>query len=206
MAAILVLTGAPRVLWSAALPAEPNPSTLRSPLLSSHRALRDSLRRLSDRSAAWRNAVKELRTTGRQVLILTSDQVRMADFPGGRTRPFDEGVLAETQPLADAQQRVNVVVVVVNLALLERSHASPAPMFDFEADLDRILAHEVYGHAMPYLLAGTLAGRCADPELGQRAADSCAIHRENEVRLEAGLGLRMSAGLEGLALARNGRH
>ena len=75
-------------------------------------------------------------------------------------------------------------------------------MGDFEDDLDRILAHEVYGHAFPYLFAGDLSGKCADPAKGQRAEDACAIKRENEIRAELRLGKRRGYGLDGLSLAR----
>jgi hypothetical protein len=59
----------------------------------------------------------------------------------------------------------------------------------------------VYGHAVPYLEAGHLSGRCADPEPGQPATQSCAIQRENVVRAELRLGRRTDAALGGLILA-----
>ncbi len=113
-------------------------------------------------------------------------------------------VLAEVAPLAVAGSQVHEVVVVVNLPLLSRLyHAQPSSSYrDLTGDLDRIVIHEVYGHALPYLLAGSLDGRCPDPEPGQRATDACAIRRENAVRTELGLGVRRDAGLDGLALVR----
>jgi hypothetical protein len=69
-----------------------------------------------------------------------------------------------------------------------------------------VLAHEVYGHAIPYLIAGDLSGRCADPVGNQRPEDSCAIARENQIREELKLGNRTDYGLSGLALARRYRH
>ncbi len=96
-------------------------------------------------------------------------------------------MIAEVQPLADDWSRVDTVVVVINLPLLDRLY-SDATNADLEADLDRILAHEVYGHAIPYLLAGHLSGKCADPQPRQRATDACAIKRENEIRSELRLG------------------
>jgi len=68
------------------------------------------------------------------------------------------------------------------------------------------LVHEIYGHAIPYLLAGDLSGRCADPKRGERASEACSIQRENAVRAELGLGRRTDYGLSDLALARRGMH
>jgi hypothetical protein len=95
------------------------------------------------------------------------------------------------------------VVVVVNLSLIQRIHNERLTVArELDADLDRILVHEVYGHAIPYLLAGNLSGRCPDPEPGERAPDACSIQRENAVRAELGLGRRQDHGLSSLALAR----
>lgn len=169
---------------------------------ASHPAFKASLGRLYAGSAAWRQAVDTLSSTGRRAVIVTPDLVRVADADGHPPRPFDDDVLAEVQPIPAAGDAVDVVVVVINLDLLENLHARNGRLFDLEADLDRILAHEVYGHAMPYLFAGHLSGKCADPLPGQRATDACAIQRENEVRMELGLGRRIDYGLNGLALAR----
>jgi hypothetical protein len=115
-------------------------------------------------------------------------------------------VLAEVQPLAEFETRVDAVVVVINVALLESMLGSSDTPADFDDDLDRVVAHEVYGHAIPYLLAGDLSGRCADPAAGERAEDACAIKRENEIRAELRLGERRDYGLNGLSLARRFRN
>ena len=114
-------------------------------------------------------------------------------------------MLAEVQPIADDWSRVDTVVVVINLPLLDKLY-SDATGADLDADLDRILAHEVYGHAIPYLLAGHLSGKCADPLPKQRATDACAIKRENEIRGELRLGERRGYGLDGLTIARRFRY
>jgi hypothetical protein len=119
-----------------------------------------------------------------------------------RDDAFDPTSLGEASPLVMSGSSVQTVVVVINVELLRRTYASTgAPTEDFDADLERVLIHEVYGHAVPYLLAGTLAGRCADPNQGERARDACSIRRENVVRAEAGLGRRTSYGLGGLSIA-----
>jgi hypothetical protein len=97
------------------------------------------------------------------------------------------------------------VFVVVNLDLIDRAHAARNSLpAERDADLDRVLVHEVYGHAFPYLLAGNLSGRCADPIAGERAVDACSIRRENAVRAELGLGRRTDYGVAGLSLSRAG--
>ena len=173
------------------------------PVIASSPELSASLDRLHAGSAAWREALAALTDTGRRAIVVTPDRVRVRD--GERVRPFDRDVLAEVQPLADAGQRVETVIVVVNVPLLEEIHA-PGVRAEFEGDLDRILAHEVYGHAIPYLLAGHMSGRCPDPAPGERATDACAIRRENIIRTELRLGQRDEYGLSGLAMARRYRH
>ena len=174
------------------------------PIVANSSELTDSLERLHSGSAAWRDAVAALSATGRRAIVVTPDRVRVRDPKGRGERPFDDDLLAEVQPLADEVGRVQVVVVVVNVPLLDEMHATGVRA-EFEQDLDRILAHEVYGHAIPYLLAGSLSGRCADPAPGQRATEACAIKLENQIRSELGLGLRREYGLAGLAIARRHR-
>lgn len=176
----------------------------RPPLLVDHPVLAKSLSRLYFGSPRWREALNAVAETGRKVVVVTPDKVRVRDEKGGLETPFDPNVMAEVQPVADDWSRVDTVVVVINLPLLDKLY-SDATVADFESDLDRILAHEVYGHAVPYLLAGHLSGKCADPSPGQRATDACAIKRENAVRSELRLGQRREYGLNGLAMARRYR-
>ncbi len=177
-----------------------------SPFTTDNAALQASLDRLAARSAAWRQAVDLVGKTGRRAYIVTPSRVRVIDPQDGGVKSFDKRVLAEALPIADEDLRVDLVIVVVNLALLEEAHRYQRLMMDFEADLDRILAHEIFGHAVPYLLAGHMSGKCPDPLSGQPAAESCAIQRENEVRAQSGLGRRTEYGLEGLAIVRTFGH
>jgi hypothetical protein len=177
----------------------------RPPLIAEHPVLAASVARLYAGSPKWREGLHAVADTGRRVLIVTPDRVRVRDDGGGPDVPFDADVLAEVQPIADDWSRVDTVIVVVNLPLLDRLY-SDATEQDLAADLDRILAHEVYGHAIPYLLAGHLSGKCADPVPGQRATDACAIKRENVIRGDLGLGKRREYGLHGLAMARRFRN
>jgi len=164
-----------------------------------------SVARLYAGSPRWRDALNAVADTGRRVVVITPDKVRVRDHSGGPDTPFDPDVLAEVQPIADDWSRVETVVVVINLPLLDKLY-SDATLADLHADLDRILAHEIYGHAIPYLLAGHLSGKCADPLPKQRATDACAIKRENEIRSELRLGQRREYGLDGLAMTRRYHH
>jgi hypothetical protein len=177
------------------------------PLVTSNSTLRAGLTRISNRSSLWRDALAFLRDSGRRVIVLTPEQVVVANPQGGVPKDaFDPTVLAEVAPVPRSDSGVAVVLVVINLPLLEESHRQAQSLpAEFEADLDRILIHEVYGHAVPYLLAGHLSGRCPDPMPGDRATDACSIRRENAVRAELGLGRRTSYGLDDLNLTRRSR-
>jgi hypothetical protein len=141
-----------------------------------------------------------VRKTGRHALVVTQSDVVTSG--GAGRNAFNDGGLAEAIPVIGAGSRITAVVVVVNLRLLQGAHdARLSVRRDFEADLDRILVHEVYGHAVPYLLAGDRSGRCADPEQGENISDACSIRRENAVRAELGLGSRADRGLSSLRLA-----
>lgn len=165
--------------------------------------LKDSLERISRGSALWRDAIAGVRQGGRRVLVVALNDIESDPSNLLRIRDtFDPASLAEVVPLLRQDLQIPVVVVVVNLQLVQRIHQErlTAPR-DFDADLDRIVVHEVYGHAVPYLLAGNLSGRCADPKPRERASDACSIRRENAVRAELGLGRRTDDGLFSLTLA-----
>lgn len=202
----VVAVAAAVVFGSSASAGQPRWTRLeRPPIVAEHPTLTASLARLDARSPRWRKALDEVVNTGRRVVLVTPDKVRVRDGSGGADAPFDPDVIAEVQPLADDWSRVDTVVVVINVPLLEKLYSDAANV-DLEADLDRIVAHEVYGHAIPYLLAGHLSGKCADPLPGQRATDACAIKRENEIRGDLRLGERREYGLNGLTIARRLRN
>lgn len=173
---------------------------------TNHRLLHARLEAIYRRSPLWRQALDQLRAYRRQVVVVTPEQVVVkdsADAAGGE--PFDPSVIAAAAPIPGPDNRLDVVLVVVNLPLLQSLYLqSAAPPSGLHGDIDRILIHEVYGHAIPYLLAGDLSGRCSDPEPGERAADACSVQRENAVREELRLGRRRSYGVHDLAIVRQG--
>jgi hypothetical protein len=188
----------------ARVPSAPHAPSADSPFHTTNRVLRASLERIANKSALWRAAADAVLAQGRRALVLTPDQVKVKDEE--EIGAFDPEVLAEVAPVVCPEAHVHTVLVVVNLPLIKNIHdARWSVPLHVEADLDRVLVHEIYGHAVPYLLAGTLAGRCPDPKEGERATDACAIRRENAVRAELGLGRRTDSGLHSLSLSRPGR-
>ena len=183
MATLLVV--APLPVWAQAGP--------EGPLEISHPILASSIQRLTEGSASWREALSAVAARGRRAVVVTPDRVKT---------PMDAETLAQVFPIADEQLRVETVLIVINLELLQKLSGLPVTAIDFEDDVDRIIAHEVYGHAIPFLLSGSLAGKCADPTIGQSAIASCVIQRENVIRREMRLGQRVEYGRESLALAR----
>jgi hypothetical protein len=181
-----------------------NTASIDSPLQTTSRTLQASLGRISRGSALWREAFAAVRGTGRRALVVTTDDDMIFDGANDADREaFNDGVLAEAIPVLRGASRISMVVVVVNLSLVQRIHDIRLSVpREFESDLDRILVHEIYGHALPYLLAGDLSGRCADPKPGERASEACSIRRENAVRAELDLGRRADPGLYSLTLAR----
>jgi len=166
-----------------------------NPVLSS------SIERLTAESRTFREAIDALGLTGRHAVLTTPDHL-----PERITIDFDATVLAQAYPLTAERSRVDTVVVVFNIDLLQKLSGLSMSAIDFEDDLDRIVAHEVYGHAIPVLMAGNLSGHCADPAVGQSAMASCAVQRENVIRKEMNLGLRLDYGRESLALAHRYHH
>lgn len=180
-----LLAAAPLPVWAQA--------ASDGPLEISHPVIASSIQRLTEGSASWRDALAAVAARGRRAMVVTPDRIKT---------PIDADTLAQVFPIADEQARVESVLVVINLELLQRLSGLPVTAIDFEDDVDRIIAHEVYGHAIPFLLSGSLAGKCADPAVGQSAVASCVIQRENVIRREMRLGQRAEYGRESLALAR----
>ena len=92
------------------------------------------------------------------------------------------------------------MLVVVNVERMQAAARAPSSLpGEFHADLERVLAHEVYGHAVPYLVAGASVGPLRRPRRpGTPATAVCAIQRENVMRAELRLGRRTDGTLSGL--------
>jgi hypothetical protein len=202
LAALTALTA----MIPAVVRTEPAASTF-APIASDHPELRAALERIDRRSPSWRTAMTAVAATGRRVVVLTPEQVIVRNARTSALTPFDPSAVAEAAPVADDRGHVSAVLVVVNVAVMQELHDRHGSLpGEFYADLDRVLAHEVYGHAVPYLIAGHVSGRCPDPEPGMPALSSCAIQRENVIRAELRLGRRTDHSLASLALTRLTRH
>jgi hypothetical protein len=177
------------------------------PFITRHPELRAALERIARGSASWRAALAAVAGTGRTAIVVTPDEVVVTDTGGQARAAFDRSEVAAVSPVSDDAGRVSAVLVVVNVDQIQAAHERLSSLpGEFHADLERVLAHEVYGHAVPYLLAGDLSGRCADPAPGTPAAEACAIQRENVIRAELRLGRRTDGTLSSLSLARLLRH
>ncbi len=93
--------------------------------------LQKRLEEIHRRSALWREAVEQLRGTRRQVLVVTPDKVVVKDSPDApRGERFDPMVIAAAAPMPGPDNRLETVLVVVNLPLLHALYlegaASPA--------------------------------------------------------------------------------
>ncbi|MEZ5294166.1 MAG: hypothetical protein R2745_23995 [Vicinamibacterales bacterium] len=172
-------------------------------VLSRDRTIGEALERIARGSRSWRDALARLEASDRRIVVLTPDEVVVRDAGTAGPATFDPGALAEVSPVADESGRVAVVLVVVNVRGMREAHERRGSLpGELDADLERVLAHEVYGHAVPYLEAGHLSGRCADPVAGAPATSACAVQRENVIRAELRLGRRTDHALGSLALSR----
>ena len=84
--------------------------TADGPIRVRHPALASSVDRLSVQSRTFRAALDALAPTGRRAVLTTPGQVG----------DFDRTVLAQAFPLTDADARIDTVVVVINLELLQK--------------------------------------------------------------------------------------
>lgn len=162
--------------------------------------LEERIASLADRSPTWRAALDTLRATGFRIVLGDPDDVRgeIAGLERYQAKHFGEVV-----PLRDGTGRLVGAAVVVDVERVRRLVTrSGLPERVLRADIDRILIHEVYGHAVPLAQARRLEGGCPDPAPGAPPSSSCAIRRENRVRAELGLELRTAYDLTGLAVGR----
>ena len=202
-----VIAAGVAVLGAAGLAAEQDDRRAASAAVVTHdQTLREAVERIERGSASWRTAMAGLASTGRRAIVLTPEQVVVQDAATGTATTFDRSWVAEVAPVADENGNVSSVLVVINVGRIQQLHDLRGSLpGEFHADLDRVLAHEVYGHAVPYLVAGHLSAHCADPGPGERATHACAIQRENVIRAELRLGRRTDGALDSLFLARLNR-
>jgi len=156
--------------------------------------LRATIEAVAKASPTFRTTLAAVAARGGAILLLTLDNVVDADEQFAR-----EGI-AQAAPVVMPDSSVTTVMVVLNLGVLRRTYTDAGvPADAYARDLERIVIHEVYGHAVPYLLAGNARGSCRDPQ--HETEPGCSVTRENEIRAEAGLGERAGYDLRGLELS-----
>lgn len=197
----LVVTGAVAVL--ATMEGVRADAASPTAIVARDHTLRDALARIARGSRSWRAAMDRVAGEQRRIVVLTPAEVVVQAAEKDQLVAFDRSALAEVSPVVEASGHVNTVMVVVNVGGMRAVHELSGSLpGEFDADVERVLAHEVYGHAVPYLEVGHVTGRCPDPEPGEPAMTACAIQRENVIRAELRLGRRTDAALGSLGLSR----
>jgi hypothetical protein len=155
---------------------------------------------IARRSATWRAAMDTLSGTRFWVVVGTPADIRRS-VPG--LENYRSRHLGEVVPLRDDEGALLGAIVTIDLELLEQLGArTGVTRAELEADVDRILVHEIYGHVVPLAWNRTIAGGCPDPAPGAPAESSCAMLRENRIRAELGMQPRLAYDLSGLSVGR----
>jgi hypothetical protein len=82
------------------------------PLVVSNPILAASVLRLAAESHSWRDGIAAVAATGRRAVLVTSDEAK---------RWIDPGTLAQLHPLSGSPARLDSVLIVVNLELLQKT-------------------------------------------------------------------------------------
>ena len=207
-AAVLIVLASALGCTSAARPrpdvAEPAPPPAPIRIIGTVTIADDLLGRrmdaLAERSASWRAGMDSIQAEGFHMVVAGPAAVRQ--MVRGLENYAPEH-LGEVVPLRDPTGAIAGAVVTIDLPRLERLwRRTGLPRSVFEADIDRILIHEVYGHVVPLAASRSIDGGCPDPRPGAPALSSCAIRRENVIRKELGIEPRLAYDLSGLAIGR----
>jgi hypothetical protein len=175
-------------------------TTTQGSLQIQHPYLAARLHLLEERSPRLRTHMDGLRHGELPVYITVAEplldadrgvtvRTRMPDFRLGEFRAIQD---PETGELVALVVRVNLRQIAVRQQrwLRERAHRethNPDMRAEFEAAVDGILIHELWGHLIPVALRRSTGASCPDPLPGQADLASCVLQRENELRLELGL-------------------
>lgn len=150
---------------------------------------------LEARSPTLRAAMARLRAGRVELLLATAAQgARVVRHTAAAGLPAPERLLGAAitfhEPRSGRVLAVLVHVDVERAAAAARGLAALPAVASVQAALDRlvdeVLVHEVWGHAVPLALAGTVGAACPDPRPGERAEDACVTRRENVLRGELG--------------------
>ncbi len=170
-----------------------NNSLATNPLYAPNIAIGDStlavtIIRLRRLSPAFDSAMAALEHSGIPVVIGTEQQLRK-QLPSGYAQASGWQAVTAFYPLTptDARgKRIEHIAVIVRLAGLQSALGGPGRTADdtamFNRYLERVLAHEIYGHTMPQIAYGKTAPIvCDDPTSGADWYTACVMVRERHV-------------------------
>jgi hypothetical protein len=152
--------------------------------------LRATITRLRRLSPAFDSAMGEIERSGIPVVIGTAVQLR-DQLPPGYRYVGGWQALTAVYPLTangDRGRPIEHVAVIVRLsdlraALREDGTAADSALFDHY--MERVVAHEIYGHLMPQLELGKTAPiACDDPQSAADWYSACVMQRERHVMAE----------------------
>jgi hypothetical protein len=156
--------------------------------------LASTIARIRSMSPAFDSAMVAVERSGMRVYIGTDIELRK-QIPWGFQRIAEWQAITTTYPLTADGARgrpIEHAAVIVRLEPLREallaSTTSASDVNLIERHLERVLAHEIYGHLMPQLQLGLTAPiACDDPQSAETWYDACVMTRERHVVAELSL-------------------
>lgn len=169
-------------------PASHHPSSLYAPNIAiGDSVLQAAVVRLRRRSPSFDSAIVAIEQSGIPVVIGTEKQLR-DQLPPGYRYVGGWQALTAVYPLTDNGARgrpIEHVAVVVRISELHAALAHDTSSADttlFNRFVERVVAHEIYGHLMPQLALGKTAPiACDDPTSAADWYTACVMRRERHV-------------------------
>ena len=149
--------------------------------------LRATVVRLRRLSPSFDSAIVAIENSGIPVVIGTAEQLKDETPPGYRHVDGWQALTAIYPLTADGARRkpINHFAVIVRLRDLRQALAganTPEDSARLSRYVERVVAHEIYGHLMPQLQLGKTAPvACADPTSGADWYTACVMQRERRV-------------------------
>jgi hypothetical protein len=143
--------------------------------------------RLRKLSPAFDSAMAAVEASGIPVVIGTAEQLRDQLPPGYRYVGGWQALTAvyPLTPNGDRGKPIEHVAVIVRLSELRAAmngYATEADSATFDHFVERVVAHEIYGHLMPQLRLGKTAPiACDDPTSSADWYTACVMQRERHV-------------------------
>jgi hypothetical protein len=186
-----VATAALATQSSGATPVAPA-TAAHSSLYAPNIAIGDSLLlatviRLREMSPSFDSAIRTIIRSGIPVIIGSDIQLK-DELPPGYAHVQGWQALTAIYPLTPTNapgRPINHFSVIVRLTDLRAALANSTTDADsalFNRHMERVLAHEIYGHLLPQLRLGKTAPiACDDPTDGAHWYDACVMRRERHI-------------------------